>query len=278
MILSTDGVWTISKQHNRILEIIEDCNIHNSRSDFDLIKTRSKVQNVNNYLQDLIKLKFIKYDKPNYKLTISGMDCVAINSLRKNGLEKLNCRVGIGKESDIWSGIYNGRSVALKFHRLGRTSFRSVKNNRDYTKGKIDWCKINKISCQREVQYYDIFKDLDVPKYIDCNRHIIVLELLDYQPLYMIKLNNPEVIYKKMIEFIKDLWDLGYVHGDFNEFNVMVKNDDIKVIDFPQCLKKNHKQALTYLERDIKCTELYFEKKYKLVSVSDNLNDILIEI
>lgn len=271
-----DGVWTISPQHLKILEIIEELQTQNFKSDFDVIKNKSKVQNVNGYLQDLIKLKFLKYDSPNYRLTISGIDCIAINALRKKGLEKMGTKIGVGKESDIYSGIFNGKNVALKFHRLGRTSFRSVKNKRDYTKGKIDWYKINKISCFREVNYYDLFKNLDVPEYITYNRHIIIMELLNYTSLYMIKLINPEEIYLKMINFIRELWHMGYVHGDFNEFNVMVRENGIKIIDFPQCLKSSHIQALDYLKRDIYSTRKYFEKKYNLI-VEDNTFDDLFD-
>lgn len=275
MILSIDGVFTISKNHLKILQIVEDLNMFNRLADFEIIKKKSKVQNVNSFLQDLIKLKFLKYETKNYKLTISGMDCIAINALRNNGLTKITCRIGIGKESDIWGGIYKNKNVALKIHRLGRTSFKSVKNKRDYQKGKIDWYKINQLSCQREVGYYELFKDLDVPEFIDTNRHIIVLELLEYQPLYMFKPKNPEIIYQKMIDFIAKLWEIGYVHGDFNEFNVLFRNDDIKVIDFPQCINNNHKEALDYLKRDIKCVETYFLKKHGLITVSDNLTNIL---
>lgn len=271
-----DGVWTISPQHLKILEIIEELQTQNFKSDFDVIKNKSKVQNVNGYLQDLIKLNFLKYDTPNYRLTISGIDCIAINALRKKGLEKMGTKIGVGKESDIYSGIFNGKNVALKFHRLGRTSFRSVKNKRDYTKGKIDWYKINKISCFREVNYYDLFKNLDVPEYITYNRHIIIMELLNYTSLYMIKLINPEEIYLKMINFIRELWHMGYVHGDFNEFNVMVRENGIKIIDFPQCLKSSHIQALDYLKRDIYSTRKYFEKKYNLI-VEDNTFDDLFD-
>lgn len=271
-----DGVWTISPQHLKILEIIEELQTQNFKSDFDVIKNKSKVQNVNGYLQDLIKLNFLKYDTPNYRLTISGIDCIAINALRKKGLEKMGTKIGVGKESDIYSGIFNGKNVALKFHRLGRTSFRSVKNKRDYTKGKIDWYKINKISCFREVNYYDLFKNLDVPEYITYNRHIIIMELLNYTSLYMIKLINPEEIYLKMINFIRELWHMGYVHGDFNEFNVMVRESGIKIIDFPQCLKSSHIQALDYLKRDIYSTRKYFEKKYNLI-VEDNTFDDLFD-
>ena len=42
-------------------------------------------------------------------------------------------KIGVGKESDVYMGQGpGGEEVVLKFARLGRTSFRSIKRNRDY--------------------------------------------------------------------------------------------------------------------------------------------------
>ena len=42
-------------------------------------------------------------------------------------------KVGCGKESDIYKCTNaNGEFVILKFTRLGRTSFKTIKKNRDY--------------------------------------------------------------------------------------------------------------------------------------------------
>lgn len=44
-------------------------------------------------------------------------------------------QIGVGKESDIFEVVNEeGVTMALKLHRLGRTSFRAVKNKRDYLK------------------------------------------------------------------------------------------------------------------------------------------------
>jgi RIO-like serine/threonine protein kinase len=41
--------------------------------------------------------------------------------------------VGVGKESDVFECLNDaGQVLVLKLHRLGRTSFRAVKNTRDY--------------------------------------------------------------------------------------------------------------------------------------------------
>ncbi|KAF9763881.1 Serine/threonine-protein kinase rio2 [Nosema granulosis] len=275
MILISDGVWSISKTHLKILECIEDFMAHNKQPTVDQINAKTKIQCINNYIRDLCKLKFIRMEEGTARLTISGFDCIAINALRKKGLEKMGSKINIGKESDIYYGVYAGREVILKFHRLGRTSFKSVKNNRDYTKGKTDWFRLNKISCKREVEYYKLFQHMDIPKYYDYSRHVIVLELLDYKTLYTVKVDNPEIIFNKMIDFIKEMWIEGYVHGDFNEFNVMVKDQDIKVIDFPQCVKKTHKMALEYLKRDFQCVETFFEKKHGIVPQSNVFEEFI---
>jgi hypothetical protein len=44
-------------------------------------------------------------------------------------------QIGVGKESDVFEVADDeGRVMALKLHRLGRTSFRAVKSKRDYVK------------------------------------------------------------------------------------------------------------------------------------------------
>ncbi|KAM0671389.1 RIO protein kinase [Ordospora colligata] len=279
MKLVTDGVWTISKTHLRILKTAEECmKSHSAAISFEMLKNRSRIQgSFMEHAVDLCKLKFLTYIDQGYKLSCSGMDCLAINALRSRGLEIMGEKIGIGKESDIYIGVYAGRSVALKFHRLGRTSFRSVRNARGYVKDKVNWLMMSKVSCDREVAYLEMFKDMCVPLVLDHDRHVIVQELLDYQPLYKTRVDNPEHICKLMLEFIRDLWNRGYVHGDFNEFNIMV-SDDIKVIDFPQCIKNTDSRALPYLKRDFECVLQYFKKKSNYVPEDSNYEEFLKEL
>lgn len=275
MKLITDGVWSTSKTHLKILKTAEECMKLHLVIPFDVLKSRSRIKgNFSEYIIDLCKLKFLSHWEHGYKLTHSGYDCLAINTLRARGLQIMGERIGIGKESDIYLGIYGGKDAILKFHRLGRTSFRTVKNNRGYVASKVNWLVMCKVSCRREVAYLEMFKDMEVPTVLDYNRHVVVQELLDYKPLYKTEVTNVETIFNLMLNFIRDLWTRGYVHGDFNEFNVMV-NEDIKVIDFPQCIENTNEKALHYLRRDFNCVLKYFKKKYDYEPESDCSNNFM---
>ncbi|KAG5858570.1 RIO2 kinase catalytic domain-containing protein [Encephalitozoon hellem] len=263
MKLITDGVWSLSKEHLKILKTAERCMKSHTIIPFDTLKHRSQIRgNFMEHAIDLCKLKFLSYVENGYKLTYSGHDCLAINSLRLRGLEMMGDKIGVGKESDIYLGVYCGKDSILKFHRLGRSSFRNVRKNREYASERVDWLGLSKTSCKREVAYLEKFKDMNVPAVLDYDRHVIVQELLDYLPLYKTCVSDVSTIFWLMIEFIKDLWRRGYVHGDFNEFNVLVK-DDIKVIDFPQCIRNSDERAVHYLRRDFECVLTYFKKKYR---------------
>ena len=69
-------------------------------------------------------------------LTVSLCGCFAprlfylLCAFQVTGLGR---KIGVGKESDVYVGQGpGGEEVVLKFARLGRTSFRSIKRNRDY--------------------------------------------------------------------------------------------------------------------------------------------------
>jgi len=64
---------------------------------------------------------------------------------------------------------------------------------------------------------------------------------------------NPRAVYKKMIDLVIKLADHGLVHGDFNEFNLMIDDEEnLTMIDFPQMVSTSHPQAEYYFRRDCK--------------------------
>ncbi|MEM3088662.1 MAG: serine/threonine protein kinase, partial [Candidatus Bathyarchaeia archaeon] len=69
-----------------------------------------------------------------YVLNMSGYDCLAINALVKAGfLQAFGKSLGVGKEADVYDALSpTGEHVAVKFHRLGRSSFRQTKRVRGY--------------------------------------------------------------------------------------------------------------------------------------------------
>jgi len=90
-------------------------------------------------LKLLLKNKLVVHDGKKYdgyKLTYLGYDYLALHVFMKRGtVAKVHCKIGVGKESDIYScESADGELCVLKLARLGRTSFRTIKNNRDYIK------------------------------------------------------------------------------------------------------------------------------------------------
>ena len=156
--------------------------------------------------------------------------------------------------------------ACIKFARLGRTSFRAVKSKRDYVKSQThyNWLYLSRLSAQNE---YKNMKGLyshgfSVPRPYGYNRHAIIMEYVPSYPLNKVEeIKDKNTVYHKMMDFIYKLGSNGLIHGDFNEFNILLnieKPDEIVVIDFPQMISINHSEA-----------ENYFLKKFNLTFEED---------
>lgn len=69
------------------------------------------------------------------------------------------------------------------------------------------------------------------------------------------------------MNLIVRLGNAGVIHGDFNEFNLMI-TDDAKpiLIDFPQMVSTSHPNAKMYFERDVNCLIELFRKKFGYIA------------
>lgn len=58
------------------------------------------------------------------------------------------------------------------------------------------------------------------------------------------ELTNVEALYDELMNLIVRFADSGVIHGDFNEFNIMLKEDEKPIIiDFPQMMSTEHPNA-----------------------------------
>jgi RIO kinase 2 len=103
-----------------------------------------------------------------------------------------------------------------------------------------------------------------VPKPIDLNRHVVLMELVDGVPLYYVKeLKNPEKVYTNLMNLIVKLANYGLIHSDYNEFNILInEKEDITLIDFPQMVSIDHENAEMYFNRDVECIRTFFKKRF----------------
>jgi len=65
------------------------------------------------------------------------------------------------------------------------------------------------------------------------------------------------------MNLILKLASYGLIHGDFNEFNLMISDtEDITIIDFPQMVSTSHPNAEMYFDRDVTCVRVFFARRY----------------
>ncbi|KAJ5313506.1 uncharacterized protein N7443_000390 [Penicillium atrosanguineum] len=241
----------------------------------------------------IAKVKNAKYD--GYRLTYGGLDYLALNGHQKQKVVySVGNQIGVGKESDIIVVAHSsGAQRILKIHRLGRISFRTVKTNRDYLRHRHtgSWMYMSRLAAMKEFAFMKALHEngFPVPEPIAQNRHTIVMSLIDAFPLRQIaKVAKPAKLYSELMDMVLELARFGLIHGDYNEFNLLIKeevipdadgnvadiedahDDQIKltpiVIDFPQMVSIDHANAEMYFDRDVNCIKRFFQRKYHFVS------------
>lgn len=267
-------------------------------------------------LVELHKNKLVWHSSAPYdgfKLTYLGYDFLALNTFQKRNLVTgVGRKIGTGKESDIY--IVNGiikppkapgeesdddddddeeeeeslkeiarrgppptRNMALKLHRLGRTSFRAVKSKRDYLKNRktSNWLYLSRLAAMKEYAFMKVLHDhgFPVPEPISVNRHAVLMELCEGTRLANVtELQRPGDAYEIIMELIVRLGNHGLIHCDCNEFNLILKEDEetgdveIKLIDFPQMVSTSHINAEFYFDRDVNCIRTFFKRRFNFES------------
>ncbi|XP_062307183.1 serine/threonine-protein kinase RIO2 [Osmerus eperlanus] len=232
----------------------------------------------NKILRELVKHKLVAYEHTKavhgYRLNNGGYDYLALKTFcSREVLISVGNQMGVGKESDIYIvASPEGDQYALKLHRLGRTSFRNLKNKRDYHKGRknMSWLYLSRLSATKEYAYMKALyeRGFPVPKPVDYNRHAVVMELINGYPLCQVrKLEDPPSLFNELMELLVKLANHGLIHGDFNEFNLMVDDQDhVTLIDFPQMVSTTHYNAEWYFDRDVKCIRDFFARRFNYES------------
>ncbi|MEM3673195.1 MAG: serine/threonine-protein kinase RIO2 [Candidatus Bathyarchaeia archaeon] len=206
-----------------------------------------------------------------YTLNYAGYDCLAINALVKTGvLEAFGKPLGVGKEADVYDALDpKGERIAVKFHRLGRISFRQTKRKRGYTTEKASWLYQSRLAAEREFQALKIVFpcSVAVPKPISQNRHAIVMGMIEGAELAEWKeIPAPKKVLEEILRNVRKAYlKAGVIHADLSEYNIILKPDmHVLIIDWPQYVTKEHPNAQQLLMRDVMNVLQFFERKHVL--------------
>nr|MDO8113522.1 RIO1 family regulatory kinase/ATPase [Candidatus Sigynarchaeota archaeon] len=195
-----------------------------------------------------------------YVLNSMGYDLLATHALAEQDIVvSIGNSLGVGKESDVFQGIGpTGEWLALKFHRIGRTSFRAIKNKRDYVVGKFhtSWLYICRVSATREADHLKQLNGIgaDVPVLRGHNRHVVVMKQYNGQEIQEFPtLDDPRGIFEQVIRNVKKIYhEAKLIHSDLCEYNIIYTDDKkVIIIDWPQAVSTDHPNAAMLLRRDI---------------------------
>jgi len=278
---------SMDKEDLRILMAIE---IGMRKSEYVIVRnikfySRYKMEETLFRLNKVHKLDLIIRDSSKaeiaYTLNSKAYDLLALHALvEKNIISQLGPLIGKGKESDVYSCMDDEKNIyAIKFYRMGRTSFKNIKLYRDIIgeRGHLSWLYVNRLAAKKEFEALKrIYKlKLNTPKPIGYNRHAVVMSYLRGKELvYYKNIDKPAKIFNQIIKQLKVIYQKAHmIHGDLGEFNIVIDEEgNILLIDWLQWVKKNHPNAKSILERDITNICNYFRKKF---NVESNINKIL---
>ncbi|NWG10855.1 serine/threonine protein kinase [Candidatus Bathyarchaeota archaeon] len=214
-----------------------------------------------------------------YTMNYAGYDCLAINAFVKAGvLEAFGKPLGVGKEADVYDALNpKGEAIAIKFHRLGRISFRQTTRKRGYATERASWLFQSRLAAEKEFHALKLVfpHKVAVPEPISQNRHVIAMSMIEGAELAEWKeIRKPEKILKEILRNVRRAYlKAGVIHADLSEYNVILKPDmHILIIDWPQYVTKKHPNAQQLLTRDVRNVLKYFRRKYKLQT---RLKDVL---
>ncbi|KAI8624555.1 putative RIO1 family protein kinase [Xylariaceae sp. FL1651] len=180
----------------------------------------------------IARMKEARYD--GYRLTYGGLDYLALHTYAsQRAVYSVGNQIGVGKESDILVvADEEGTQRVLKIHRLGRISFRTVKANRDYLRRRQggSWMYLSRLAAEREYAFMCALREegFIVPEPLSQSRHTILMSLVDAFPLRQVaNVPDPAGLYAELIALILRLAKHGLIHGDFNEFNILIKEDPL---------------------------------------------------
>lgn len=266
----------LSKEDFRVLTAVEMGMKNHELVPAKLVATIASLRagGCDKILRELSRNALLCYERgkhyDGYRLTNSGYDFLALKALSmRNSIGSVGNQIGVGKESDIYVvADEDGKQLCMKLHRLGRTSFRKLKEKRDYHKHRksTSWIYLSRLAAVKEYAYMKALhsRQFPVPTPVDFNRHCVIMELMNGYPLCQVhSVQDVPELYDELMNLILRLANHGVIHGDFNEFNVMLNDKDMPtLIDFPQMVSTTHFNAEWYFERDVKCVREFFKRRF----------------
>ena len=206
-------------------------------------------------------------------------------------LSSVDYPISSGKEANIFKGTTpEGDAVAIKIYRLATATFKNIIRyidgdprftniRRDHRSLIYNWSKKEFRNLQRMAE-----ADICVPKPIVHRKNILIMEFIGENgypapELRQVRISRPAAKFKSIIQQIKVLYSkAGLVHGDLSEYNILVSDTNLVLIDVGQSVLSDHPRAEELMRNDINNISRYFIKTYRVKINPDRIIDEILSL
>jgi RIO kinase 1 len=206
----------------------------------------------------------------------------AIYKLVQDGyIEAFGGPISTGKEANVYEALgADDRDVAVKIYRINASNFQQM---REYLEGDprfegigsdkkkivLAWTKKEFANLRRARQ-----AGVRVPEPLAVERNVLVMELVGLvderaRRLAEVNVENPETAFEVVREYMRRLYGAGLVHGDLSEYNLIIHDGELVVIDLGQAVTVHHPNADDFLERDCRNVASFFGRQGLDVAPAD---------
>lgn len=197
----------------------------------------------------------------------------AIYKLVQDGyIEAFGGPVSSGKEASVYTALGPEETVAVKIYRISASNFQQMRTyldgdprfsglGNDKKRIVLAWVKKEFANLRRARE-----AGVRVPEPIATERNALVMEYIGNEQdralrLAEVTIENPETAYEVVREYTRRLYDAGIVHGDLSEYNVVVHEGELYVIDLGQAVTVHHPNSREFLERDCRNVVRFFSSQ-----------------
>jgi RIO kinase 1 len=215
-------------------------------------------------------------DADQFKVTESVFDEATYGALYKlvqdGHIDAFGGPISTGKEANVYTALSGDEEVAVKIYRINASDFREMG---EYLEGDprfeevagnkravvVGWVRKEFANLQRARA-----AGVRVPEPIAVERNVLVMEYLGAEDgrakrLAEVSIENPETAYEVVREYMYRLYDAGIVHGDLSEYNIVVQDSQLYVIDVGQAVTVHHPNSEDFLERDCENVAAFFNRQ-----------------
>ena len=197
----------------------------------------------------------------------ASLETVRADAVECGLVDEVVAVLGTGKEADVYVGLWKDIPIALKVYRIHRTP--NKKNSMiGYGPDRMT------VIAAREFTILNKAYRAGVPVPTPARRvdNMFTMRFLgeDQRALSLreINLENPQEMAEQALRVVEKMLGSCIVHGDLSEYNILVVDGKLFVIDFPQAIEfssrvERHrlvKDAERLLWRDLRNLECLFSK------------------